>query len=68
MQRLIEAPETNIAIFAFLLNLAWEFAQVPFHLPTLGVVEAHSLQRSERRWQPRRNSASLQAVRQPSQG
>ncbi|MGH7366643.1 MAG: hypothetical protein ACREK9_09560 [Candidatus Rokuibacteriota bacterium] len=27
--RLLYAPETNIAIFAFLLNLTWEFAQVP---------------------------------------
>jgi hypothetical protein len=29
MRRLIEAPETNVAIFAFLLNLVWELAQVP---------------------------------------
>jgi hypothetical protein len=29
MKRLIEAPETNVAIFAFLLNLPWELAQVP---------------------------------------
>ncbi|MGH7365438.1 MAG: hypothetical protein ACREK9_03430 [Candidatus Rokuibacteriota bacterium] len=27
--RLLDAPETSIAIFAFLLNLTWEFAQVP---------------------------------------
>ncbi|MEX2222877.1 MAG: hypothetical protein WEG40_13880 [Candidatus Rokuibacteriota bacterium] len=27
--RLLHAPETNIAIFAFLLNLTWELAQVP---------------------------------------
>ncbi len=26
---ILEAPETNVAIFAFLLNLTWEFAQVP---------------------------------------
>ena len=26
----IDGPETNVAIFAFLLNLVWEFAQVPF--------------------------------------
>jgi hypothetical protein len=29
MKRLIEAPETNVGIFAFLLNLPWELAQVP---------------------------------------
>ena len=27
--RLLRAPETNVAIFAFLLNLVWELAQVP---------------------------------------
>lgn len=30
MKRLLDAPETNVALFAFLLNLPWEFAQVPF--------------------------------------
>ena len=25
----LDLPEVNVAIFAFLLNLAWEFAQVP---------------------------------------
>jgi hypothetical protein len=29
MKRLIEAPETNVALFEFLLNLPWELAQVP---------------------------------------
>lgn len=29
MKRLVQAPETNIGLFAFLLNLPWEFAQVP---------------------------------------
>jgi len=29
MRRGIDAPETNVAIFAFLLNLPWELAQVP---------------------------------------
>lgn len=29
VRRILEAPETNVAIFAFLLNLTWEFAQVP---------------------------------------
>lgn len=29
VSRLIGAPEFNVAIFAFLLNLPWEFAQVP---------------------------------------
>jgi hypothetical protein len=29
MTRGIEAPETNIAVFAFLLHLPWELAQVP---------------------------------------
>jgi hypothetical protein len=27
--RFLDAPETNVAIFAFLLNLTWELAQVP---------------------------------------
>lgn len=27
--RFLDAPEINVAIFAFLLNLTWEFAQVP---------------------------------------
>ena len=27
--RCLDAPETNVAIFAFLLNLTWELAQVP---------------------------------------
>ena len=30
MQRFVDAPETNMAIFAFLLNLPWELAQIPF--------------------------------------
>jgi hypothetical protein len=29
LDRVLEVPETNVAIFAFLLNLTWEFAQVP---------------------------------------
>ncbi|MGH7412469.1 MAG: hypothetical protein ACREJ6_15615 [Candidatus Methylomirabilis sp.] len=29
MNDFLDAPETNVAIFAFLLNLPWEFAQVP---------------------------------------
>ena len=29
MKRVIDAPETNVALFAFLLNLPWELAQVP---------------------------------------
>lgn len=29
MRGLTEAPETNVVIFAFLLNLVWELAQVP---------------------------------------
>ena len=29
MKRVIEAPEANVALFAFLLNLPCEFAQVP---------------------------------------
>ena len=28
--RFLDAPEVNIAIFAFLLNFPWEFLQVPF--------------------------------------
>jgi hypothetical protein len=27
--RFLDAPETNVAIFTFLLNLTWELAQVP---------------------------------------
>ncbi len=27
--RLLDTPEVNVTIFAFLLNLTWEFAQVP---------------------------------------
>jgi hypothetical protein len=36
--RLIDAPEFNVAIFAFLLNLPWEFAQVPLFegMPSAG--------------------------------
>ena len=36
MKRVIEAPETNVALFAFLLNLPWELAQVPLYagMPT----------------------------------
>jgi hypothetical protein len=30
VHRWLNAPETNIAIFSFLLNLAWEFWQSPF--------------------------------------
>jgi hypothetical protein len=29
LSRFLDAPETNVAIFAFLLNLTWELAQVP---------------------------------------
>lgn len=29
MKRVIEAPQTNVALFVFLLNLPWELAQVP---------------------------------------
>lgn len=28
--RVINAPETNVAVFAFLLNVPWEFLQMPF--------------------------------------
>ena len=37
-RRLIDAPEFNVAIFAFLLNLPWEFAQVPLFagMPSAG--------------------------------
>lgn len=27
--RVIDAPETNVAVFAFLLNVPWEFLQMP---------------------------------------
>jgi hypothetical protein len=38
MKRLIDAPETNVGIFAFLLNLPWELVQVPLFagMPTAG--------------------------------
>src|SRR5712692_9427739 len=29
MKNLLDAPETNVAIFSFLLNLVWELAQIP---------------------------------------
>ena len=29
MKNLLDAPETNVAIFSFLLNLVWEVAQIP---------------------------------------
>ncbi len=29
-RRLLDAPEVNVALFAFLLHLPWEFWQVPF--------------------------------------
>jgi|SRR5882724_4735506 len=29
MKRWLDSPEVNVAIFAFLLNFVWEFAQVP---------------------------------------
>lgn len=28
LNRLVDIPEINVAIFAFLLNLTWEFAQI----------------------------------------
>ena len=31
-RRLLETPEFNLAIFAFLLNLAWEIWQIPLFL------------------------------------
>jgi hypothetical protein len=31
LRRVLEAPELNVAIFAFLLNYPWEFLQVPFY-------------------------------------
>lgn len=38
MKRLVDLPEINVALFAFLLNLVWEFGQVPLYrdLPSLG--------------------------------
>lgn len=38
MKRLVDLPEINVALFAFLLNLVWEFAQVPLYgdLPSRG--------------------------------
>lgn len=37
-RRLIDTPEANVAIFAFLLNLPWEFLQVPLFagMPSAG--------------------------------
>lgn len=29
LRRVLEAPEANVAVFAFLLNYPWEFLQVP---------------------------------------
>jgi hypothetical protein len=31
VKRFADAPETNVAIFAFLVNLPWELAQVPLY-------------------------------------
>jgi hypothetical protein len=38
MKRLLDQPEINVALFAFLLNLVWEFGQVPLYrdLPSQG--------------------------------
>ena len=38
VKRFVDLPEINIALFAFLLNLVWEFAQVPLYrdLPSGG--------------------------------
>lgn len=38
MKRLVDLPEINVALFAFLLNLVWEFGQVPLYrdLPSQG--------------------------------
>jgi hypothetical protein len=38
VKRLVDLPEINVALFAFLLNLVWEFGQVPLYrdLPSLG--------------------------------
>jgi hypothetical protein len=38
VKRLVDLPEINVALFAFLLNLVWEFGQVPLYrdLPSQG--------------------------------
>jgi hypothetical protein len=38
VKRLVDLPEINVALFAFLLNLVWEFGQVPLYrgLPSSG--------------------------------
>jgi hypothetical protein len=38
VKRLVDLPEINVALFAFLLNMVWEFAQVPLYgdLPSRG--------------------------------
>jgi hypothetical protein len=38
VRRLVDLPEINVALFAFLLNLVWEFGQVPLYrdLPSQG--------------------------------
>jgi len=38
VRRLVDLPEFNVALFAFLLNLVWEFGQVPLYgdLPSQG--------------------------------
>jgi hypothetical protein len=38
VKRLVDLPEINVGLFAFLLNLVWEFGQVPFYrdLPSRG--------------------------------
>lgn len=38
MKRLVDLPEISVALFAFLVNLVWEFGQVPLYrdLPSEG--------------------------------
>jgi hypothetical protein len=38
VKRLLDLPEVNVALFAFLLNFVWEFGQVPLYrdLPSQG--------------------------------
>lgn len=31
---MLSAPETNVVVFAFLLNVPWEFRQLPFFAST----------------------------------
>ena len=44
MKRWLDLPEVNVAIFAFLLNFVWEFAQVPLFEGMASTGHWHAIQ------------------------